>query len=167
MKITVGFSTRKTLLAWLIRKAERTPYSHVYVRYWNPFIEEHVVLHAAGFNVHFSTLDRFLAEKNIIIQEYDIPLDSKDQLKAIIKFSTRMAGASYGSTQLLGMGWARILKGMTNKSHKNPFKDGEKTMVCSEFVAHILNLAGYKVDLALAEVDGPAWVDKSIQANSK
>lgn len=158
MNIIVGFSKRKGFLSWLIRKAENTPYSHVYVRYWNPYIQEMLILHAAGTMVHCSTVELFLKHKNSVIKEYVIPVES-EQLKQVIKFSMRQSGKPYGMTQLIGMAWSRILKQLFGKTHKNPFGDKERTMVCSEFVAHVLNLVGYNIDMKRAEIDGPKWIE--------
>lgn len=165
MNIVIGFSTQKKPLAWLIRAAERTPYSHVYIRYHNPFVDEEVVLHAQGFNIHSSTFDLFKKHGNIVIEEYELPVNSLSDMRRMIKFATRQTGKPYGSKQLIGMAWARFLKGITNRSHKNPMSDKEKTMVCSEFVAYAMNILGYYVDLDKAEVDGPAWINKTCIKN--
>lgn len=167
MNITVGFSTKKTALAWLIRTAEKTPYSHCYIRYFNHFVGQEYVLHAAGSSVHLTEYSQFLNDKNIVIEEFDIPLEDLMALKKVIKFSLSQNGKPYGIFQLLGMAWVRFLKGMTGKSFKNPFHDGQKTMVCSEFVAYILNILNFKIDMKRAEIDGPAWIHKRLVSNGK
>lgn len=167
MKITVGFSTKKTALAWLIRKAEKTPYSHCYIRYFNHFVGTEYVLHAAGSSVHLTEYSQFIDDKNIVIEEFDIALPDIATLKKIIKFSLSQNGKPYGALQLIGMAWARFLKGLAGKSFQNPFHDGTKTMVCSEFVAYILNILGFEIDMKHAEIDGPAWIHKQLVSNEK
>lgn len=161
MKIIIGFSKKDGLLSWLIRKAEGTPYSHVYVRYYNPYIQETIVFHASRTMIHCTTFDLFLKKKNKVVVEYELTTDA-EKLRQVIKFSNRQSGKSYGMLQLLGMGIVRVSKLLVKKSFRNPFGDKEKTMVCSEFVAHILTVLGYTIDMARVEIDGPKWIEQQL-----
>jgi hypothetical protein len=142
--IIVGFSTprKNKLLPWLIRKAEKTPFSHVYVKIYDERINRYMVYEAAGLIVHCSTQDTFY-RKNIPIAEHTITCSMDDRMAVLTAASDALA-LPYGMNQLIGLALVRLCR-MLGKRIKNPFRDGRLTYVCSEFGGLILHILGYKV----------------------
>lgn len=83
---------------------------------------------------------------------------SKEQYNKVVNKAIELAGTKYGSLQLIGMGIARFF-------HKrfNLFKDGKKTMVCSELVAYILRDCLNLQIVFREELDGPLELDKTLE----
>lgn len=127
MILSIGLSTKKTIFSWLIRLYQGTKYSHAYIR-----IEtngHNLVLDATIKGVTIRNYEDF-DKKNKIIKEKR--LDSKylniEQLSSIV---VPFLGKSYGYLTILGILFKNIgIKGIG--------QDGNKTFICSELVARVL-----------------------------
>jgi len=142
--IVVGFSKSRKfkLLSWLIRKAEHTAFSHVYVKIYDARIYRWMVYEASGLNTHCSTQDAFYL-KNKEIAEFVVECSPETENEVLTTASDAL-NANYGIMQLIGMGLVRLCSSV-GISIKNPFRDGRKTYVCSEYVGVLLNKLGYEV----------------------
>lgn len=143
-KITIGFSTTKKvdlfskLMGYLIRWSQGTQFSHTYLRYLSQDYERQMVVHASHWFVHTVTYEHFLKESQPLC-EFEINV-TKDVFEDIMGFTSDRYGVKYGFMQFVGMAYRILLKKLFNKTITNPLADGERTLVCSEFIGEILNL---------------------------
>lgn len=137
-KIIIGFSRPKSgfqPFSWLIRGVQRTPYSHTYIKYYNSFADRWTIYQASGTKVNYIGDARF-SDIEMICAEFEIEVTTATKKKTIQYAIDRM-GTPYGVKQILGIG--AVLTARTfGKKIKNPFADGNATMVCSELVTDIL-----------------------------
>jgi len=124
--------------AWMVRQFERTPYSHVRLRWFSTSGEE-LIYEASGSSVK---LIGAYAKHNFpvrVLHRYTFELSAEQYRTMIALF--RFAGVSYGVTQIIGIGLARVL-GLKD----NPLASGETTQVCSELVGFFIqDVLGYPV----------------------
>lgn len=108
-QVTFGFSTPKGLkpLAWLIRKIERTPYSHAFIEF-NTSRGLKLTYEASGSRVRFMGGNNF-NEINNIVKSYNVRIE-QSEYDRLIDFCIINCGAPYGVKQLLSMGLTRCLK---------------------------------------------------------
>lgn len=163
MQVTIGFSKRNMTFSRFLRWVEKRPYSHCYVSYANHVTGQELILHAAGFNIHTITKENFIKHGNIIVKEYPYTISDPAKIKNVLSFMFEMSGRPYGWKQIIGVGIARLSEFLGYKI-KNPLADKNKTMVCSEFCAHVVQKSGIApaIDLDYAEEGGPSWLDKEL-----
>ena len=139
-----GFSTPKKwrVTSWLLRKWMGTPYSHVYMKFYNGFTGEFVVYEASYGDVHRQAYKNF-EESNKIINEISFDLERED-MKRAVAFLDDQLQKPYGYAALFGI----ILNQLFGISFGH---DGDKKFICSELVARafpeVFNTDG-KVDYA-------------------
>lgn len=129
--IILGFSTPKQfhILSWIIKKVEKTEFSHVYVKVYSEEISKWLIYQASGMKVNFIGIDRFELDHKVIAEvEFDV---SKAIKKQILQEAVDSLGISYGMKQLIGMGIVRLCAAINIKI-RNPFADGSATYICSE-----------------------------------
>lgn len=145
-RVIVGFSTAKkpSALSWLIRKAEKRAYSHVYIRWRCPTLKVWKTFEAVKTSVQF-TSPAIFKEETRIIKAYVLKVDKKDIL-TLEKFAYNSAGISYGFKQLGGMLIVRLFS-LFGKKIKNPLKNGKKEQICSEVLFYALRTLGYDIQL--------------------
>jgi len=155
MKLTIGFSKPKNkvlpIFSWLIRLVEWTPYSHVYLQWHNAYTDKLLTYEAGGSSVHFKG-KRIFNETIIPIHEFSIEIDDT-QRRNLMAYCFEKAGTEYGVKQILGIGYVKFMCCLLNKKVKNPFMDGDKSMVCSELVGNVLSdilLKEHHLDLDIA-----------------
>lgn len=137
--ITVGFSTSKdfSLVAWTIKSIEKRPYSHAYLKYYDPFLDRNIIYEANGLSVDLISESRFLKD-NIVIQEFRIELGDEELKKEVLRHAFDTIESKYSFIQLLGIGIVKIFKNF-GRTISNPFDDTNRTgYICSEVVAEIL-----------------------------
>lgn len=141
--IIIGFSTPRTFntLSWTIRKAERTDFSHVYVKIFSKSLDRYLIYQASGLTVNFCGQQTFYAH-NKDIAEFAIPITTEQKVE-ILKKCVDLAGRPYGIKALIGIGLVRLASIFKWKIH-NPYADGSKTYICSEITATLLILIGFK-----------------------
>lgn len=161
--IIVGFSTSSRKNSWIsagIRFVERTPYSHVYIRFYSESLERWLVYHASHTDIHFNNIETFNNE-NKVLEEYRV-LTNSQKRKEALQLCVDRVGRPYGRLQLVGMGIVRLIHSWFDVRLKNPFSDGEKTQVCSELVGHVLNKLGFSISISDLEFEGPRYIHKYI-----
>lgn len=97
-----------------------------------------------------------MQQKNIIVEEYAV-IVTEEQKNKILQYCIDTVENPYGTLQLIGMGIARLQKVITGKG-KNPFRDGERSQVCSELVGRILRIIGMDIQEEDLEIEGPKFV---------
>jgi hypothetical protein len=156
--IIIGFSTSKykwNPIAAAIRLAEGAPFSHTYVKFWSPSIQRWLIYHASRTRLNFMNLEFFQKESKIV-EEHEIPVTPEQKVK-VIQYCVDTVWKSYGTRQLLGMAWVRLWRRL-GVAAKNPFRDNQRTQVCSELVGHVLRIIGEDIDPRVLEVEGPRWI---------
>lgn len=135
--VIFGFSTPKKfhILPWIIRKVEKTEFSHVYIKIYSVEAQRWLIYQASGMKVNFIGADKF-EETNKIIAEFPLRTSKKDK-KQILQEAVDSLGIDYGMKQLMGMGLVRLCA-LINVKISNPFADGSATYICSEAAATIL-----------------------------
>lgn len=154
--IYIGFSRPSGWFepfSWLIRLAQWTKYSHVYIRVPSASLGRDVIYQASGLAVNFIGNERFRS-KEIIVKEFPISISPESKIK-ILQFSVDSAGAPYGVKEVFGIAWV-LLNSAIGRKVSNPFSDGNNTFVCSEFVGDIL-----KNDLG-ANLANPESIDPKV-----
>jgi len=62
----------------------------------------------------------------------------------MLQYCVDNAGAPYSSLEILGIGWI-LLNSLFNRKVGNPFSDGKRSFICSEFVGEALKEIGYNI----------------------
>jgi uncharacterized protein YycO len=133
-QIYVGFSRPTKWFvpySWLIRWVDKTPYSHVYIKFYSTTAGEWLIYQASHTSVNFFN-ERYFVETNIVVDEFVLNLDEDDWRKAL-KFAIQHVGAPYGVKQVVGIALNLLF-------NWNPFKDGDKSYVCSELIQCMIDL---------------------------
>lgn len=136
--IIIGFSKPKAWFepfSWLIRLVTWSPFSHAYIKYFNPYAQKWIVFQASGLKLNFVEKSRFENIENIY-SEFEIPISESAKLNTV-QFAIDSIGESYGFLQVVGFGFVLIMK-VFGKKVKNPFYT-TSSFFCSELVSQILN----------------------------
>lgn len=140
----VGFSRPKKwkLFSAVVKWYLKTPYSHVYMKFYSKSLDRWIVYEAVGNGVRF--IGQKLFDETVdIIKEFEIDISDEKQ-KELLVWCVDNSGVKYGCLQLIGIFIANILK-----LKRNPFKSGK---ICSELIAEAIENAGiykFKKDLNL------------------
>ena len=157
-KITIGFSkpSHFRIGAALIRIVEQTEFSHTYVKIGDDIWQESL----PKFN-KVGVLD--FQKDHIIVCAYilNVTDEQYDKITEFCEYCLRLR-IPYGTTQIVGMAIVRMINQLFHCKFKNPFADGPKTMVCSEFVGEVLEIMGVKIDPRLLELEGPKLIRKIV-----
>lgn len=101
-KLRIGFSKPKDkwlpIFSWAIRLYERTPYSHVYIRWqtkWNTWL----CYHAASVMIHFLGESSF-AKHLTIVEEFEFEITDA-QFDRLMSFCTKYVGEDYALFEVL------------------------------------------------------------------
>ena len=127
-KLRVGFSRPKSktfpIFAWLIMLYERTPFSHVYIR-WETKWETWLCYHAASVMIHFLGETSF-AKHIHIVEEFEFDV-TDEQFDKLMRFCTKYVGADYAISEVLKIPLWDL--GVTAPSTDDPWKQ-----FCAELV---------------------------------
>jgi len=138
--IYIGFSKPKDegfpILSWLIRWIEKRPYSHTYVKYYDPWLDKYMVYEARGFTVHLISEHKFLEDCEIV-EEFRLEFEDEEIKKQILRRAFDTIEAKYAILQLFGIGIVKLFKNF-GKIIQNPFVNKSHAYICSEVVADIL-----------------------------
>lgn len=140
----VGFSRPKKfkIFSKLIRWYLKTPYSHVYMKFYSKSLDRWIIYEAVGNGVRF--IGKNLFEKTVdIVEEFEIPITDEKQIE-MLQWCVDNSGVKYGCLQNIGIVVANILR-----LNKNPFKSGKN---CSELIAEAIehaNIYKFNKDLNL------------------
>ena len=143
-KVTIEFTRPKghicPVFSCLIRLVERTPYSHVRLR-WETGRGVPCVYEASGAGLKFKGP---IADKDsvVITDSFDIPI-TKQEMAKLVDLCVTYADVDYGVTQIFGIAVARLL-GMAH----NPFSQGDHNQICSEVALGFLeDIMGWETGL--------------------
>lgn len=137
-QIVIGFSRASTffpIFSWLIMLTEKTPYSHVYLKYTDGDLNRTVYFQASHTLVNYMSEDTFLAQEKVI-KEFAFEV-SDESFLAMQQFALDNAGKPYGSLQILGLAWVQLGLLFGLQFH-NPFNDAGNTWVCNQLQAALL-----------------------------
>jgi len=109
--------------------------------------------------VHFVSGERFDRDAETVTS-YEVDL-AEEELREVVKKCVDLAGTKYGTLALIGMAFERVT------GIKSPFRDRDRTFVCSELVGEVLRqtgIADVAIDLELA---GPKKLESAIASISR
>lgn len=135
-KITFGFSKPKNkifpIFSWLIRWYEKTPYSHVYLR-WETSYGPKICYHAAHTTLHF--LSELQFDKEIItVEDFELEV-SEEAYKQVMLYCLKTCGREYGLWEVFGVALSEKL-GL----NFNLFKTGDREQFCAELAYRVLGI---------------------------
>ena len=143
------------LYSYAIKAIEKTPYSHVRLR-WQSRSGVEIIYEASG------TMVRLIGEEAapqfpvIVMKSYEVQVNSMEYRKLIRLF--RFASVSYGLKQAVGILLVHMLE-----LAKNPLSEGRLSQVCSELVGlFIKEVKGWLIDFDL-DVAGPRAIDEFLE----
>jgi hypothetical protein len=101
-KLRIGFSKPKNvwfpIFSWAIRLYEKTPYSHVYIR-WETKWGTWLCYHAASLMIHFLGEASF-ARHITIVKEFEFEV-SDEKFDKLMSFCTKYVGEDYALRDVL------------------------------------------------------------------
>ena len=136
MKYWVGLSHHNTAVSRLIAARMGKGYSHVFMLF--QCNGEMIVMHATGRGVNAMSWVEF-QKQNHIVKMIELPCDERSA-KAFTYCVSKL-GTTYGFLAIVAIGLG---------VH---YQDGEKTLICSEYVAKALDLKFDKVDDLVTPAD--------------
>lgn len=138
--ITIGFSKPKKIwfpiASWLIRLYQNTEYSHTYISFDSPTFNREIVYEAVGAGVRFVGA-AYWKEHATTVKTFTIEVKECNYI-TIMQYCIDHAGLDYGFLQNIGI----YISNLFNLK-SNIFKKGKN---CSEVLAEILHIEGYKFD---------------------
>ena len=133
--VTVGFSKPKGLspIASLIRLAEGTPYNHVFIKFREPVTGELLIFEASYTVVYLVRAEQWEKGNEVVhdVRIYPTPAEHVDILTKGFKALQK----PYSFMSILGH---LVMK--VGRLPRNPYKDRGRSYICSELVAHLLNI---------------------------
>lgn len=133
--ITIGFSSAKSnlmLFARAIEAVEKRPFSHVYVKYNDPFTGIDMIFQASHGMVNHCTFVAF-ESGNVVIKTYDFQFDDIE-FHSFYVFMLCSLGIPYGWKDVLGIFFAKLIRG------KYPFPEDKRTAICSKIGALVCKM---------------------------
>ncbi len=163
-QIIFGFSTHKNfnLISWAIRSVEKTPYSHVYIRFKADSLGRWLIYQASHDQLNFMPMDDFKSI-NSVVEEYAVAV-SDVQKRDVVRYCVDTVSRPYGRLNLIGVGVSRLAKDWFGLDLKNPFRDGGKTQICAELAGRILNILGAGISDQDLELAGPKYINSIVSA---
>lgn len=134
MKIKVGFSTTNSWWSRGIRWFTQAQVSHCYIRIYDEFLHAPMIIHADYPGVIFDHQDVF-DQHNITIEEFEI--DDKRLEKGFEK-NLKHLRKKYDWWNFLSWALALKMKRWWKRKKRAPLEN-PKRLICTEFVARILN----------------------------
>jgi hypothetical protein len=136
--IWIGFATaaKPNLFSHLIKWAQGTKFSHVYIKSFDKDSQRIVYYHASGVAVNCVGEHQFAKHEKVVAEfEFEI---SDDAYHKMMGFVIDCMGRPYGVKTIMGMAWMIICSWFGLKI-LNPVRDMGQTFVCSEFAAAVLD----------------------------
>jgi hypothetical protein len=135
--LTIGFSKSKKPFAfgsWLIRKYQKTPYSHVYVKFRSESLNRVLIYEAVGSGLRFIGSNVWNSHATEMFS-FDIEVTEASYI-GLLQYCVDNAGTDYGFLQNIGVVLSNAF-GLL----RNPFSKGKN---CSEAVSDMLRMEGYE-----------------------
>lgn len=139
MKIRVGFSTTNMWFSRLIRWTLGTKVSHSYIRFYDPFLEMNLIVHADLPGVVIEDAVEF-DKVTTVIEEYEI---EDERLRFILAKNLKLLRRKYDWWNILGWAWVIAFKRWIKKKMRNPVEDPKKLICvqyCLRFLAPLVNV---------------------------
>lgn len=146
-KITISFTKPRKKwkpFAWAIQTLWDTEYSHTALIFHSS--KYNLVYHASGSGLNF--MAKWIFDKlNIEVYSKTIEI-TEEKYQEILDFAIKNCGLDYGIIQAIGVGISYLLERI-GLPRWNPFADGRKKWICSEWVGKALTIAfpELKIDL--------------------
>jgi hypothetical protein len=156
--ILVGFSRPKKFKigSFLIRLIEGVDFSHVFLMIGTD------VYHESVPSVNKLGYLTFLDQHKLVDLHMIYVTEEKHAEIAAFCNDCLINSIPYGKLQIVGMGFLRVVNQLFRTKLKNPFADGMKTMVCSEFVGVVLEKIGLDIPDDQLEIEGPKLIHKMV-----
>jgi hypothetical protein len=138
-QITIGFSRSSkwdAIFSWAIIAVQRTPYSHVYLKYLDTYLNREVYFQASHTLVNYMGEVTFLSQETVV-NEFTFQISDAAFLE-MQQFAIDNAGKPYGILEICGLGLVELASAFGIKIN-NPFKDAGQTWVCDQLVASLLS----------------------------
>lgn len=136
MECSLGFSYNSNPLSWLMKKKMGTQYSHVFLLF--DCNGEQLVLQATRHGVNAMSYAVFQQENKVVAL---VALQDQDKIKKAYHYCVSMLGTPYGFLDIIA-----IALGIH-------YEDGEKTLICSEYVARALDFEPGKLPDSITPKD--------------
>lgn len=133
MEILFTTTKKFNIFAYLIKLILGTKYSHVALRVWDIESNRNLVYHSSIKGVTLMPENKFL-NSNKVIHSKTIEINHVSKTE-VLNFCEDSINKSYGFLTIIGLLFKRVF-GIKNKIGK----DGNKTFICSEFLAQILKI---------------------------
>ena len=136
--ITIGFSkacTKFPIFSWLILLTQKTPYSHVYLKYKDDNLQRTVYFQASHTLVNYMGESTFLAQETVV-QEFNFII-SDNSFLSVQQFAIDNAGKPYGTLEICGLALVQIAS-LFGIKMQNPFKDAGTSWICDQLQAALL-----------------------------
>lgn len=136
--VIIGFSRPKSNFkvgSWFIRLANKTKYSHVYMKTLSTSLDRVLLYEATGHGgVNFINQRLWESQTHTVI-EYSLDL-TPEQHKKLLQFCIDNAGQPYSKKQIINIAYNYIRKflGLSPVS----WKESEESMICSELLGRLL-----------------------------
>jgi hypothetical protein len=137
--ITIGFSKASTtfpIFSWLILLTQKTPYSHVYLKYTDEMTNNIMYWQASHTVVNSMDSEVFLGQETVI-QEFNFQVSDAAFL-AWMNFFEAQDGKPYGVLEIFGLLLVELAS-LFNIKITNPVKDAGTTWICDQAIAAGLN----------------------------
>lgn len=158
--IKIGFSTTNSWLSRLVRWFTKSKASHSFIMF--DWLGQTWVIEAEAVGVQIVPLSNFLGRKNIIVQTFEMPDLTMEDLKLVLEDS----GTMYDYTGLLGAVVPTIGRWFKQR-WRNPFNNS-KAMFCSEMIAQWLkDLDMPTADNLVPEDVTPETLMRFLESNSE
>lgn len=127
---------------WLIKKFQKFPASHAMIMVEDNFSEESICYEASALGIRAVNFDH-------VKKTHTIEFKQKVKITPLaLSFYQKHLLTGYSYKAILGFALRQIFH-----LKRNAFDDNERKMVCSEYVARGLRIAGYKFDNDLDDLD--------------
>jgi len=153
MELIIGFSRPKDfkIFSFGVRLQQGwTDYSHVFISLLDTRTNKDIVYEASHGDIHPIELTNF-KKRVIITEEYKFNI-SEEQAVRILEFCQDSFQKKYGFLTILGIAL-----------NSDAGKDGDKTFICSEFAARILEVAELIDDVYDVEAITPKEINGLIK----
>ena len=146
MKLYIGASVTVDTLIFseVVKFYIGKPYSHVYIRYQDPFTKQEIVSESSHGEAHKMTLSKWYLS-NRIVEEYEIEV-SEEVFRAILTNINNRLQASYSELNIIGMPFYDMAAYCNSpffmRLFTKLFADGVDSTICSESAAFTLSLLG-------------------------
>jgi hypothetical protein len=134
-QITIGFSKSNSwdaVFSWLILLTQKTPYSHVYLKYTDEVTNNIMYWQASHTLVNSMDSEVFLGQETVI-QEFTFQV-SDAAFVAWMDFCEEQDGKPYGVLEIFGLA-AVQLASLVGIKITNPIREAGETWICDQVIA--------------------------------